>query len=207
MTGTQALYTDGGVIQVNPSPFGGTWAWTVVEHGQRIRQDSGVLLPTADYPAITNNVTELYALVAGIESLPVDWVGIVFSDSWVSLQRLFLGAKLKNVPEWLVERLQVIRQSGRLSQMAYVLLDGHPTQAQLLAGKGKRGGPVSEFNVWCDEECGRVGRAAGLGVRLATAQLLARLTIPRRNRLTQKFADLAIERSNIFCSEQLNRRV
>lgn len=26
MAGAQALYTDGGVIQVNPSPFGGTWA-------------------------------------------------------------------------------------------------------------------------------------------------------------------------------------
>lgn len=160
MTGAQALYTDGGVIQVNPSPFGGTWAWCLVEAGQRIRQDSGILLPTADYPAITNNVTELYALVAGIEALPLDWSGIVFSDSWVSLQRLFLGAKLKNVPAWLVERLQAIRTSGRLSRMTYVLLDGHPTAAQLQIGRGKRGGPVSEFNVWCDAECNRVGREA-----------------------------------------------
>lgn len=158
MASAQALYTDGGVIQINPSPFGGTWAWCLVEAGQRIRHDSGVLLPAPDCPVITNNVTELYALVAGIEALPADWAGLIYSDSWVSLQRVFLGAKLKNVPEWLVERLQVIRQSGRLSQMAYVLLDGHPTQAQLLAGRGKRGGPVSEFNVWCDEECNRVGR-------------------------------------------------
>lgn len=160
MAGTQALYTDGGVIQVNPSPFGGTWAWCVVEDGQRIRHDSGVLLPTPDCPVITNNVTELYALVAGIEALPLDWVGVVFSDSWVSLQRVFLSAKLKNVPPWLVARLQTIQTSGRLARMAYVLLDGHPTKAQLLAGRGKRGGPVSEHNVWCDTECNRIGRAA-----------------------------------------------
>lgn len=160
MAGTQALYTDGGVIHVNPSPMGGTWAWCLVENGQRLRQDSGLLLPTAEYPTVSNNVTELYALVAGIEALPEDWAGLIFSDSWVSLQRLFLGAKLKNVPPWLVERLGAIQASGRLARMTYQLLDGHPTAAQLLDGKGKRGGPVSEFNVWCDEECGRVGRAA-----------------------------------------------
>ena len=35
-----------------------------------------------------------------------------------------------------------------------LLLDGHPTRSQLEAGKGKRGGPVSEHNVWCDKACG-----------------------------------------------------
>jgi hypothetical protein len=41
----------------------------------------------------------------------------------------------------------------RLGTVVPVLLDGHPTQAQLAAGVGKRGHPVSAHNVACDRAC------------------------------------------------------
>lgn len=150
-----SLYADGGVISVNPSPYGGTWAWCQVDDfGIRIRGESGVILSHDGIGnSVSNNVAELAALVFGLEALPPDWRGIIYSDSWVSLQRVFLAAALNNVPRWLVLRLQVIQKSGRLAGMRYVLLDGHPTKAQLAMGRGKRGNPVSEHNVWCDQAC------------------------------------------------------
>jgi len=39
-----------------------------------------------------------------------------------------------------------------------VLLDGHPTKAQIESEKGKRGNPTSVHNVWCDEQCGKQAR-------------------------------------------------
>lgn len=152
-----ALYADGGVIGPNPSLIGGTWAWCLVDAaGQRICDYSGVIRPSeAQVPAVTNNLTELLALVNGLDALPGGWQGTVYSDSWVSLQRVFLAAKLKNVPTWLVARLQNLQKSGKLADLSYVLLDGHPTKAQLAAGVGKRGHPVSEHNVFVDQECGR----------------------------------------------------
>lgn len=150
-----ALYADGGVINVNPSPIGGTWAFCLVNiHGGRIAWDSGVITPDeAEMPTVSNNLTELYALVRGLEAVSPDWYGMVYSDSWVSLQRVFLSAKLKNVPQWLCERLWAIQRTGRLERMGYTLLDGHPTKAQLEAKIGKRGNPCSEHNVWCDTTC------------------------------------------------------
>lgn len=84
--------------------------------------------------------------------------GCVYSDSWVTLQRVFLAARLANVPPWLVQRLQAIQRSGRLEGMTWKLLDGHPTKAQLAAGTGKRGNLVSEHNVWCDRACQAAAR-------------------------------------------------
>lgn len=150
-----AMYADGGVISVNPSPIGGTWAFCFVDqHGQRVRTAAGVVTPSSiDLDTVTNNVTELLALIYGIEQLPDRWSGTVYSDSAVSLQRVFHCGALNNVPWWLVERMQRLRASGRLARMTGVLLDGHPTRAQLAAGVGKRGNPVSEHNVWCDTAC------------------------------------------------------
>jgi hypothetical protein len=54
---------------------------------------------------------------------------------------------------WLVDGLTTRQELGRLEP---ILLDGHPTQAQLKAGVGKRGNPVSRFNAWCDLECQRM---------------------------------------------------
>lgn len=157
-----ALYADGGVIGSNPSLRGGTWAWCQVNAaGQRSCTNSGMITPdVAQMPAISNNLTELLALVEGLESLPEGWQGTIYSDSWVSLQRVFRHARLKNVPDWLVARLQALQKRGHLYQYGYTLLDGHPTKAELAVGRGKRGHPVSEHNVWCDQECNRLARAA-----------------------------------------------
>ena len=155
-----ALYTDGGVIGQNPSPIGGTWAWCMVgADGTRTRHAYGSVTPAdLDTPTVSNNHTELLALVLGLEALPAGWAGTVYSDSWVSLQRVFLAAKLANVPPWLVDRLQTLQKSGALKQMTYTLLDGHPTRAELAAGIGKRGHMVSEHNVWCDQQCSAIAR-------------------------------------------------
>jgi len=159
-----ALYTDGGVIGANPSRIGGTWAYCLVNTaGERIVEASGVITPIqANVVAVTNNVTELLALVYGLERLPMGWTGTVYSDSWVSLQRVFLAAKLRNVPTWLVQRLQALQKCGKLAEMKYELLDGHPTKAELLAGIGKRGHKVSTHNVWADSACQKAARAARL---------------------------------------------
>lgn len=155
------LYTDGGVIGQNPSTLGGTWAYCLVDAtGQRITCDSGIITPAeAQLPAVTNNLTELLAIVKGREALPYAWTGTIHSDSWVSLQRVFLAAKLKNVPPWLVTRLQKLQRDGWFTGCHWMLLDGHPTKAQLAAGVGKRGAPVSIHNVWCDQACTKAGRA------------------------------------------------
>lgn len=156
------LYTDGGVIGANPSTLGGTWAYCLVDAtGERITCDSGIITPEqAQLPAVTNNLTELLAIIKGREALPYAWTGTIHSDSWVSIQRVFLAAKLRHVPPWLVDRLQTLQRDGWLSGCSWKLLDGHPTKAQLAAGVGKRGGPVSIHNVWCDQACTQAGRAA-----------------------------------------------
>jgi ribonuclease HI len=152
-----AIYCDGGVIRVNPSPIGGTWAVRFVRDGEVIAERSGVITPIRPgLPAITNNLTELLAVVSGLSKLPWTWTGTVYSDSQVTLGRVFDGWKWAGVPDWL--RHDYERERIRLAnwdQITHVLLDGHPTKAQLLAGIGRHGYPVSEHNVWCDRECGK----------------------------------------------------
>jgi hypothetical protein len=156
-----ALYADGGLIGHNPSSIGGTWAWCQVDKdGQRIKHASGIVTPEQVGGPVTNNVTELLALVEGLESLPAIWNGAVYSDSLVTLLRVFQAGKLANVPRWLCQRLWAVQRTGALALMTYTLLDGHPTKAQLESGVGKRGNPVSIHNVWADQECGRLAKEA-----------------------------------------------
>lgn len=149
------LYVDGGVIKINPSSIGGTWAARLVEDDKVKGEWSGAITPDqARMPAISNNLTEMLALVRGLEMLPFDWRGTVYSDSAVTLGRAFQSWRWNNVPRWLYDAFG--NQCARLvhwNQIHYVLLDGHPTKAQLAAGLGKRGHPVSEHNVWCDKAC------------------------------------------------------
>ena len=158
------LYADGGVVKVNPSPYAGTWAFVVVLNGIEIIQHSGVVLPKDGVDGkVSNNVTELFALVRAIEYLYETWGDMadqahIYSDSKVSLLRVFERAKLNNVPAWLVQRLQAVQDKGCAS-LPYTLLDGHPTRDQLKAGKGKRGNPVSIYNATCDRLCTEAGAA------------------------------------------------
>jgi ribonuclease HI len=151
------LYTDGGVIEKNPSPIGGTWAWIIVENGVQICSESGAISAAEMRmeDLVTNNQTELLALLYGLDHLPADFAGTVLSDSNNSLGRLFSGWKWNNIPPWMHARYQLARKRlANWDQIAHVLLDGHPTKAQLAAGIGKRGHPVSIYNVQCDKLCG-----------------------------------------------------
>lgn len=155
------LYADGGVIKKNPSEIGGTFAWCHVdrESGVRVKEHGGYITPShARVPAVTNNLTELIAVVHGLIFLPDNWTGLVYSDSLVTLRRVFKNLPLADkVPQWLVDHMRHIRERIDLSKCDYVLLDGHPTKEQLKTGIGKRGHPVSVHNVWCDDECKRQG--------------------------------------------------
>lgn len=151
-----ALYCDGGVIGKNPSEVGGTYAYRILTDGHVIKDGSGVMVPVqAELPTITNNLTEMLALVRGLQALPFSWNGAVYSDSQITLGRAFQGWKWKNIPTWLHHEYQ--EQRRRLmnwTQIRWILLQGHPTRSELAAGVGSRGYPVSEHNVWCDKECG-----------------------------------------------------
>ena len=153
------LYADGGVIGRNPSVVGGTWAFCLVDmdlFGIRTIEQSGVITPDeAGLPEITNNLTEMLAVVRGLQALPDDWIGTVNSDSQITLGRLFDGWKWKGIPPWLHAEFQ--KERARLAKWDWLyhrLLQGHPTKAELAAGMGKRGYPVSEHNQWCDWACG-----------------------------------------------------
>lgn len=170
------LYADGGCVtdpvskQFNPSPIGGTWAWCWVdENDQRINGASGFISVAESQmdKGVTNNLTELLAIVRGLESLPSDWVGTVCSDSKISLGRVFESNRLSEIPAWLIRRLGEVLRNHKMSEIKYILHDGHPTAAQLTAGTGKRGHPVSIHNVWCDEACQEAGKAALKGLGLA----------------------------------------
>lgn len=155
-----AVYADGGVIGANPSPIGGTWAWCFVNaDNQRIHTASGVVLPRTSCPLITNNLTEFLAVVKALEALPEGWSGTVYSDSQVTIGRIFWGWKQNNLPLVLLRQANAAIARLDFQRCTAVLLDGHPTRAQLLAGRGKRGNLVSEHNVWCDLACQREARA------------------------------------------------
>jgi ribonuclease HI len=145
-----ALYTDGGVIGRNPSTIGGTWAFCAVdESDNRVMQRSGVVFATA-VRFITNNHTEQIAIVKALEAMPAGWSGKLYTDSWVALVRVFKNGKTRNLPRNIIDRTTAARQ--RLGEIEPVLLAGHPTKAELAGGvKGKL--PVSQHNVWCDQQC------------------------------------------------------
>ncbi len=149
-----AVYADGGVILKNPSTIGGTWAFCAVDaEGNQVIEQGGVVLATATRP-ITNNQTEQMAIVKGLEAMPDGWSGTVYSDSMIALGRVFKGWRGKNLPSNVIERTTAAM--ARMGKVEYVLLQGHPTKADLERGIGaKRGFPVSKHNVWCDKECGR----------------------------------------------------
>jgi ribonuclease HI len=154
------LYCDGGVIGRNPSPAGGVYAWCLVFEGARIAEDVQHVTPEEiGVEAVSNNNSELLALLSGIEQLPDGWRGMVSSDSQVALGWVFLGWSQAKVPQVLADRLNRLRKSGKLRGIAWRLLQGHPTRADLERGVGaKRKLPVSAHNVYVDELCTAMAR-------------------------------------------------
>lgn len=155
-----SLYCDGGVIGSNPSPIGGTWAWRTVAGDEVIKSDSGVITPEgAGMMAISNNLTEMLAVLNGLQDLPAGFAGTIYSDSQVTLGRLFQGWKWNNIPQWMHLIFQTqIKRLVFWGEIRHVLLAGHPTRAQLAAGVGHSGLPVSEHNVACDRACSAEAR-------------------------------------------------
>jgi ribonuclease HI len=146
-----ALYADGGLIGANPSEVGGVWAWCGVNrNGERVIERGGVV-PANGRP-ITNNHTEQIAITLALEAMPDGWSGAVCSDSNVALGRVFKGWKQKNLPANIAKCSAAA--VARLGEIDVVLLQGHPTKADLERGIGaKRNLPVSIHNVWADKRC------------------------------------------------------
>ncbi len=156
-----AVYADGGVVEVNPSPLAGVWAFcTVAADGLRLHESSGVILPYEVLPdpvrgqVVTNNHAEFYAVMKALTILPDGWSGSVCSDSQVTLDRISGKCRLQYLPQAWIE--QVSRQLRRLGTLEYVYLKGHPTRKALTRGTyGDKQMPVSIHNVWCDQACQR----------------------------------------------------
>lgn len=157
--GTVQIFCDGGLAgPKNPSPEGGTWAYLI-----RIRQlaswelvgaGAGRISP-ADYglTSVSNNISELVAMVEGLRAAEFavpDNPKQVLSDSWITLQRVFRGARMNNLPPEL-KALAMIAPD--FVKGGYLLLDGHPTKLDLERGVGKRGNPVHLGNLYCDVAC------------------------------------------------------
>lgn len=148
-----AIYADGGVIMKNPSAIGGTWAWCGVNAlNNRIIEKYGAI-PAPPSRPVTNNHTEQIAITMALESMPDNWSGTVYSDSQTAIGRVFYGWKESNLPRNISERSKAAL--SRMGEIKTVLLQGHPTKADLERGIGKkRNLPVSPHNVWCDKACG-----------------------------------------------------
>lgn len=150
------LYADGGVVLKNPSPLGGTWAYCMVTADGRLLYEDYDVVRANKFPAgvVTNNQMELLAVIRGLQTLRREMVVHVCSDSEITLGRLFKGYAMENIPEWMVNELNIER--GRLHQFKdfkYTLISGHPTKLQLETGIGKHGHPTSEWNMRADELC------------------------------------------------------
>jgi len=169
-----AIYTDGGCLLKNPSPYGGMWSWCAVDtldarplikniivggvnsEQKIIAHDSGLVQVRAGQ-LFTNNNAEMIAAVKALEAMPDGWTGVLYSDSEVTLGRLFKNHALNGLAPNVVERMRAVLK--RVGKVKGVLLQGHPTRADLATGIGKkRGLPVSVHNVFCDNECKRLAK-------------------------------------------------
>lgn len=145
-----ALYTDAGCAGRNPAPAI-TWAFCAVdENNELVYKESGVVEAPAGR-TLTNNFAELCAAIKALEYVGNDWSGTLFTDSAVTQGRISSNWALKNIPPNMVRRLNaVVKRSGKLET---VLVQGHPTKAELKTGIGRNGDPVSIWNVKCDQLC------------------------------------------------------
>jgi ribonuclease HI len=157
----KAMFTDGGVLNKNPSNLGGTWAYCYVEGGARTVEAYDYLLPwQMGAELVTNNQMELIAMVFALEAMPLDWEGRIYCDSQNTLGRCFDHWKLHNIPLWLQVRMAAavrrIWPRVETGAITYELIAGHPSKAELARGfkdKGMASYRVFIHNVWCDRMC------------------------------------------------------
>jgi hypothetical protein len=65
-------------------------------------------------------------------------------------------AKMNGIPVAMQERVLLARR--RVGAFTVVLLGGHPTKAELKAGRREDGMLVSAHNAFCDQECSRLAK-------------------------------------------------
>lgn len=160
------LFCDGGLVGSNPSLIAGTWAWRRVESGIVVAEGSGVVWPEEiGRGAISNNNTEVIAILRGVLALPVGWRGTVCSDSLLALGWIFKRFDPRTLPEELKATLKAIRFAGCFDGLTICPLGGHPTRADLARGVRARRPQlrVSEHNVHCDAECRRLAQEIKAG--------------------------------------------
>ncbi len=158
------LYADAGLLSPAPSAHGLTWAWRLVSPTGAHITESGVLTPAElRMGTVENNLAETLAILFGLEALPNDWSGVVYSDNLNALRRAgglryawrkgnMVGpVKFGGVPVEHRERMR--KQWDRLGLYSCVLLGGHPNRKELAAGVRKDGKPVSIHNVELDRKC------------------------------------------------------
>ena len=153
MSDVIAAYCDGGVIERNPSKIGGTWAYCHVTEAE-LMSNYGVITPDdVGLAVITNNLTELYAAVRCLESLPQGWDGVLHTDSLVTLNRLIHARSFTGVPRWLIDRTLKLRRNSKWNVNLVV---GHATKEELRRGYRIRNKlPTSRINSLVDELCRR----------------------------------------------------
>lgn len=133
-------WCDGGVIDRNPSSTGGTFGFVIVnEKGISIHADSGSFQPEDMHVAqVTNNQSELLAMVMTLEWAQDHHIGLryLYSDSQITLGRVFDGWAMNNVPRWLLRAVADINLNGT-------------------EGKFVRGHSGDKWNELCDTMCQR----------------------------------------------------
>lgn len=152
------LFVDGGLVGRNPSSVGGCFSWCFVQDGTIVKVGSGRVYPTEASPMVTNNQTEMVAMLQGILELPIPYEGNIFSDSMITIGRVSMNWAWQNIDRQQVLQFNALRSTRDFKKMRFILLDGHPTRVELQAGVGKKGHPVSEFNVRCDRECQKIAK-------------------------------------------------
>lgn len=177
---TYRLYADGGSILRNPSAIGGTWAWVAVdqegwtihhEHGwfePPLPEEGGRAADSEGLPTTGNNQSEFLAVLLALRAVKAtmpSWGGMICTDSKLTIDRWSRGTSLRGIPTIWHQRMgEILRMPGEIGRpMHWQLLDGHPTVAQLLAGRGKRGNPTSTHNEQCDALCQEASRVARTG--------------------------------------------
>lgn len=146
-----SVYCDGGLLAMNR--LGGVWSWCGVNiTGHRVYSQRGTVLQIQPHRPVTNNHTEQIAIIKALEALPKGWSGTVYSDSNVALGRIFDKFGTKNLPTNIIQRS--IDAVERLGKLKGSLLQGHPTENDLIRGIGERRNlPVSIHNHFVDISC------------------------------------------------------
>lgn len=150
-----ALYGDGGCVGHNPSYVAGTWAWIAVDgSGVEMARAYGSVTPhDVGLPTVTNNYTELLAILHGLEAMVSGWAGTVYTDSEITMFRFDKErrSKYNGIPASVEARVAAVK--ARMGPYKLVLLAAHPKQEDLLRGRREDGRPVSRWNKECDKLC------------------------------------------------------